>query len=160
MFDINKTKSLSEILATKGFIAIPFRQNIAGQLLLDAKMNGVNGTYILDTGAGQTVVDCKQSKHLKLELKHEETVQTGGGVGASGIENIPSYNNVIEIDDFKMDNLTVAEMSLETAWQSLANVGANDLIFGIIGFDILKPANAIIDYGTMTIYLYRDHLRS
>jgi len=149
------TESLSEFLSKKGYMAISIRQNVAGQLLIDAKINDVNGAYILDTGAGQTVIDNRQIKNLKLKLNNEETALTGGGVGASGIENIPSYNNKIEINDFKMDNLTVAVMSLETAWQSLASVGAHDILFGIIGFDVLKPASAIIDYGTMTLYLLK-----
>ena len=52
-----------------------------------------------------------------------------------------------------MDNLIVAVMSMETAWESLARVGAHDELFGIIGVDILKTGNAIIDFSTMTLYL-------
>ncbi len=153
LYSKNQDGSLSEFLTGKAYVAIPLKQNIAGLLLVDAAINGVKGTYILDTGAGQTVVDRNQIANLKLELKHDETAQTGGGVGASGIENIPSYNNNLEINTFKLEPFTVAVMSLETAWQSLANVGANEILYGIIGYDVLKPGKAIIDYGTMTLYL-------
>lgn len=148
--DFNK---IPDLLSSLGYSAIPFRQNIAGQILIDAKINGTSGVYILDTGASTTVIDTSQVVYLKLLLNHEEAVSTGGGVGAHSIENIPSHNNTIEIGNFKLQNLSVAVMSLETAWQSLESVGANDLIFGIIGFDILKAGNAIIDYGSMTLYL-------
>lgn len=116
-------------------------------------INGTDGAYILDTGAGQTVVDSKQAEKLKLTVNHADVVLTGGGVGAHGLENIPSYNNSIEISNFRMENLTVAVMSLETAWQSLESVGAYDELYGIIGFDVLKAGNALIDYGTMRLYL-------
>lgn len=150
---VTTTENITQFLASMGYIAIPFRQNVAGQLLINAKINDVDGLYILDSGAGQTVVDARQLDILKLKLNHDEAALTGGGVGAHSIENIPSYNNKIEINNFKIDNLVVAVMSLETAWESLARVGAHDELFGIIGVDILKTGNAIIDFSTMTLYL-------
>lgn len=147
------TETLFQLLSPMGYITTPLRQNVAGQLLINAKINGVDGVYILDSGAGQTVVDAKQSDTLKLKLNYEETALTGGGVGAHSMENVPSYNNTIEINNFKIDNQVVAVMSLESAWESLARVGAEDELFGIIGVDILKTGNAIVDFSSMTLYL-------
>jgi len=143
----------TQLLNSLGYIAIPINQNIAGQLLINAKINDVDGVYILDTGASTTVIDTSQIKTLQLKLNNDEAELTGGGLGAHGIENIPSYDNKIEISNFKIDSFLVAVMSLETAWASLASIGANDILYGIIGVDILKIGNAIIDYGTMTHYL-------
>lgn len=151
--EIKITENITQFLTSLGYIAIPFRQNIAGQLLINARINDVEGIYILDSGASHTVIDTKQLDTLKLKLSHEEAELTGGGVGAHSIENIPSYNNKIEINNFRIDDLVVAVMSLETAWESLARVGAHDVLFGIIGVDILKAGNAIIDFRTMTLYL-------
>lgn len=150
---VTSTENVTQFLTSMGYIAIPFRQNVAGQLLINAKINDVDGVYILDSGAGHTVVDAKQLDTLKLKLNYDETELTGGGVGAHSIENVPSYNNKIEINNFKIDNLVVAVMSLDTAWESLAQVGAHDELFGIIGVDILKTGNAIVDFSTMTLYL-------
>lgn len=147
------TENISQFLTSIGYIAVSLRQNVPGQLLINAKINDVEGVYILDSGAGQTVVDTKQLDTLKLKLNYDETALTGGGVGAHSIENIPSYNNKLEINNFKIDNLAVAVMSLETAWESLARVGAHEELFGIIGVDILKTGDAIVDFSTMTLYL-------
>jgi hypothetical protein len=147
------TGNLSQFLTSMGYIAIPFRQNAAGQLLVNARINDVDGVYILDTGAGKTVVDTRQQATLKLQLNHDEAALTGGGVGAHSLENIPSYNNRLEMEHFKIDGLAVAVMSLETAWESLARVGAHEELFGIIGVDILKTGHAILDFGAMTLYL-------
>ncbi len=152
------TENVNEFLTSMGYIAIPFRQNVAGQLLMNATINDVDGVYILDSGAGQTVVDAKQLDTLKLKLNYDETALTGGGVGAHSIENVPSYNNRIAINGFRLDNLLVAVMSLETAWESLAMVGAHDELYGIIGVDLLKTGNAIIDFSTMTLYLMQPEL--
>lgn len=151
-------ENISLLLISMGYTAIPIRQNVAGHLLISAKINDVDGVYILDTGAGTTVVDARQSDTLKLKVNHDETDLTGGGVGGHGIENIPSYNNKIEISNFKMDNQAVAVMSLQSAWESLAAVGADDELFGILGVDILKSGNAILEFGTMTLYLKQPSL--
>lgn len=150
---ISHSESITQFLTSLGYAAIPFRQNVAGQLLINARINDVDGLFILDSGAGQTVVDSKQMENLKLELKHDEAALTGGGVGAHSIENIPSYNNKLEIDNFRIDNLVVAVMSLETAWESLSRVGAHDVLVGILGVDVLKTGNAIVDFSSMTLYL-------
>lgn len=150
---LTTTENITQFLTSMGYIAIPFRQNVAGQLLINAKINDVDGVYILDSGASHTVVDVKRLDTLKLKLNHDETALTGGGVGAHSLENVPSYDNKIEINNFRIDNLIVAVMSLETAWESLARVGAYDELFGIIGVDILKTGNAIIDFRSMTLYL-------
>ena len=50
----------TQVLNSLGYIAIPINQNIAGQLLINAKINDVDGVYILDTGASTTVIDTSQ----------------------------------------------------------------------------------------------------
>jgi predicted aspartyl protease len=155
---LTTTDNITQFLISIGYIAIPIRQNIAGQLLINAKINYVEGVYILDTGAGTTVVDAKQADTLKLRLSIEESELTGGGVGGHGMENIPSYNNVVEINNIKIDNIAIAVMSLESAWQSLASVGAHDELFGMMGVDILKSGNAIMEFSTMTLYLKQPKL--
>lgn len=150
---VTTAENITQFLTSLGYIAIPIRQNAAGQLLINAKINDVDGVYILDTGAGTTVVDTRQSGTLKLKLNHDEAELSGGGVGGHGIENIPSYNNKIEINDFKIDNLAIAVMSLESAWESLATAGAHDELFGILGVDVLKSGNAIMEFNKMTLYL-------
>ncbi len=148
-----KTENVNEILNLIGFKAVALRQNIAGQLLIDAKINDVAGTYILDTGAGTSVVDSKLSENLKLKLNIDEAELTGGGLGGHGIENVPSHNNVIEIGNIRIDSVSVAVMPLTSAWESLASIGANDELSGFIGIDVLKSGNGIIEISTMTLYL-------
>ncbi len=147
------TENITRVLTSLGFLAIPFRQNIAGHLLINARLNGIDGVYLLDTGAGRTVIDAAQIDNLKLKLNYDESVNTGGGVGAHSLENIPSYDNDLEIGEYNAGKVAVAVMSLATAWESLSTVGAHDELFGIIGVDILRPGQGIIDFGTMTLYL-------
>lgn len=146
-------ESTSHFLVSQGYTAIPIRQNIAGHLLIDARINDVEGVYILDSGAGRTVIDSTRVDALKLKLSHDEVQSTGGGFGGHGVENVPSYGNTISIEGFKMNDLAVAVMPLSTAWESLAQVGANEELYGIIGVDVLKAGSALVDFSTMTLYL-------
>lgn len=146
-------KSTAEFLASKGYVGIPIRQNIAGHLLVSAAINDVEGVYILDSGAGRTVIDTIRVDTLKLKLSHDESEATGGGFGGHGVENVPSYNNTIRIGGFSMDELAVAVMPLSTAWESLAQVGAYEELYGIIGVDVMKAGSALVDFETMTLYL-------
>lgn len=156
--ELTAQEKTARFLTSIGYVAVPVRQNVAGQLLINAKINDVDGVYILDSGAGQTVVDARRSGMLKLDLNRDEAALTGGGLGVHSIETVPSYNNKLDINGFKIGNLVVAVMPLESAWESLAVVGAHDELLGFIGVDILKAGNAIVDFSTMTLYLMHQPL--
>ena len=143
------TETISSLLISMGYLVVPITQNIAGQLII----NGVEGLYILDSGAGQTVVDTKQCENLNLKLNMDDATYSGGGLGVHSIETIPSYNNKIEINGFKIDTLPIAVMSLASAWESLAVIGAQEDLYGIMGVDLLRAGEAILDFNTMTLYL-------
>ncbi|MEI2696226.1 MAG: retropepsin-like aspartic protease [Saprospiraceae bacterium] len=147
------TENISSLLISMGYLVVPIAQNIAGQLIINVKINGVEGLYILDSGAGQTVVDTKQCENLKLKLNTDDATYSGGGLGVHGIETIPSYNNKIEINGFKIDTLPIAVMPLASAWESLAVIGAQEDLYGIMGVDLLRAGKAILDFNTMTLYL-------
>lgn len=143
------TENISSLLISMGYLVVPITQNIAGQLII----NGVEGLYILDSGAGQTVVDTKQCENLNLKLNMDDATYSVGGLGVHSIETIPSYNNKIEINGFKIDTLPIAVMSLASAWESLAVIGAQEDLYGIMGVDFLRAGEAILDFNTMTLYL-------
>jgi len=144
---------MTAFLSQKGYDSIPILQNAVGLLLITVKVNGIEGLFILDTGAGSSVIDTKHVKDLQLNLQTDSASNTGAGAGGLGIEVIPSNGNKVEIGNYMVMDFTFAVMSLEHANQALTEAGAHDAFLGIIGVDILKPGKAIIDYSTMTLYL-------
>ena len=145
---------LNDFLISRGYLATPFTQNSAGLLLINVSVNDIPGLFILDTGAGSTVIDASQSDRLNLVLQTDSRSFDGGGAGGVGLEVIPSTGNTIQIGDHIFPDFTLAIMSLEHAREALAQIGAAEDFVGILGVDVLKPAKAIIDYNTMTLYLY------
>lgn len=148
-----ETKDVHTFLIEAGYEAIPIIENIAGHLLIPVTVNGIQGLFIVDTGAGGTVVDFTRVDELKLLIQKEETTFTGAGAGGQGLEVCPSKGNRIEIGKFILPDFTISVMSLEHVSQSLTQIGANEEVTGVIGVDILKPGKAIIDYSNMMLYL-------
>ena len=153
MCNYPRGKDLTDFLTQKGYYAIPIQQNNAGHLLVATKLNGVEGLFILDTGAGGTVVDSKQAGRLELSLQKDNKALSGAGAGGQGLEVIQSSGNRIEIGNHIVEDFTLSVMSLEHVIQALAQAGSHEEFLGVVGVDILKPGNAIIDYRTMTLYL-------
>ena len=77
---------MSAFLSPKGYDCVPILQNIVGLLLITVKVNGIEGLFILDTGAGNSVIDTQHASHLLLNLQKESASFTGAGAGGLGIE--------------------------------------------------------------------------
>ena len=153
---LEDTKRIHEFLTELGYEAIPITENISGHLLIEVSVNGMPGLFILDTGAGGTVVDSARAEALKLILQKEDITFTGAGAGGQGLEVCPSSGNTIEIGKYIRKDFTIALMSLQHVSESLSSLGANEEVTGVIGVDVLKPAKAIIDYNSMMLYLSLD----
>lgn len=147
-----ETKDITFFLSQKGYDAIPIRENPAGLLLITVKVNGIEGSFILDTGAGVSVIDSSHASRLQLTLEKDSATFTGAGAGGQGLEVIPSNGNKIEIGNHTVTDFTLSVMSFEHVSQKLTEAGCEEFL-GVIGVDILKPGKAIIDYGSMTLYL-------
>lgn len=145
---------LTTFLVSKGYHAIPFTKNAVGHLLVEVIVNDVKGLFVLDTGAGSTIVDTNQASLLKLILQKDKASFAGAGAGGQGLEVIPTEGNKIEIGTYTLSDYPLSVMSLfEHVSQALAEAGVHDVLSGVLGVDILGPGKAIIDYGAMTLYL-------
>ncbi len=151
-----ETNDIHEFLVQKGYDPIPIQQNASGHLLITVLVNGIPGLFILDTGAGGSVIDFIQVDPLLLTLENESRTFSGAGAGGQGLEVIPSKGNKVEIGNYLLSDFTLSVMSLEHVNKALSQLGAHEVIFGVIGVDILKPAKAIIDYDNMMLYLRHE----
>ncbi|WP_052273339.1 retropepsin-like aspartic protease [Flavihumibacter solisilvae] len=152
----NENSDLAMFLSNKGYDVIPFIVNAAGLLLVDVKVNGNHGLFILDTGAGTTVIEQNHVERLSLVLQHDNAEFSGAGAGGGGLQVIPSTGNTVEIGNHLLTDFTLTVMSFEHVNDALSQAGANEVICGVIGVDILKPGKAIIDYSTMTLFLWSE----
>ena len=56
----------------------------SGQLFLSGKLNGVDAVFMLDTGAGATIIEEKNKEKFKLSIRNSEQGPIGVETGGSG----------------------------------------------------------------------------
>ena len=147
---MKKNTSLKEFLNQKDFYKIKLHLISSNHYKIVAKINNTKGWFILDTGASTTFV--AQSAIEKFRLNIEPERIKAHGAGTDEIESKISKNNKLRIGQWVFEKCNVACIDLNPinkAFKS-ADIGKVD---GIIGADVLKKGNAIIDCDKNYLYL-------
>jgi len=131
------------------------KKETTGHLLVKSLINGIDSSLILDTGASHTVIDEKLKDKLKMQTEISSQVATGAGKTDIPMQN--SYNNLIQIDDLKLENRVFVLMNLDYVNDAIVEYGGKK-VDGIIGSDILTDHEAIIDYSNLTLYLKKENI--
>ena len=132
------------------YASIQLEEIATGHILIFGQINEVDGTFVLDTGSGGTVIDEKNKNKFKLTTN--DTEEKASGVGGSNIEMLTSENNHLKIGDLELTDQSFILMNLDYVNDAFELNGL-ERVDGIIGTHILKNNKAIIDYSTLKIYL-------
>ncbi len=141
---------LRKFMTDGGFSRIPLKKLATGHYLFNAKINGISGSFILDTGASTSCVGFDDSTHFSLVS--EESLIKAAGAGAINMETMLSRKNIFEIDHWKTTNMDFVLFDLSHVNEALVQVN-EQRIHGIIGADFLKKHRAVIDYGRNCFYI-------
>lgn len=142
--------SLKKFLRKKKYVKIPLLLTETNHIAVTARLNGVAGRFILDTGASNTCVGFDKIEFFHLKSKASEI--KAAGAGATNMETLVSTKNKIEIGAWKMKKLKIVLFDLVHVNEALRAHEAMP-VDGIIGADILREAKAIIDYHKSCVYL-------
>ena len=142
--------TIKKFLKEKGFQEIDLKYTKTNHLELVAKINGIEGNFILDTGASSTCVGIESVEHFKL-LPEDSDVKAAGA-GATNMLTQVAQKNKIEIKGWKKKKVDLVLFDLKHVNEALENHKA-DKVHGIVGADILKKGKAIIDYKGKKLYL-------
>ncbi|PKA97621.1 aspartyl protease [Flavobacteriaceae bacterium MAR_2009_75] len=142
--------SLKKFLYKKKYYRISLTATETDHFEVGAKINGVSGRFILDTGASNTCIGFDKAEQFKLIS--EESEIKAAGAGGTNLETLISLKNKIEIGDWKKKKIKIVLFDLVHVNEALVahNVSPVD---GIIGADVLKKSKAIIDYDKSCVYL-------
>lgn len=143
-------EDLQDFLKQKKYKKIKFTVLKTQHLLIKAKINGVRGNFILDTGASSSCVGLEGIE--KFQLFAENSEAKAAGAGATGMETQLSKNNTLQLSRWKTAtfDLIVFDMShVNLALQQYKTKPVD----GIIGADVLLNGKAIIDYYNHYLYL-------
>lgn len=142
--------SLKKFLKNKKYVKIPLVLTETNHFAITAKINGVKGRFILDTGASNTCVSFDKIEFFKLTSEASEI--KAAGAGATNMETLISTKNRFEIGKWKKRKLQIVLFDLGHVNEALTSHKALP-VDGIIGADVLIMAKAVIDYSKCKVYL-------
>ncbi len=142
--------SLKKLLKNKNYIRVPLVFTATNHFEIVAKINGISGRFILDTGASNTCIGIDKIEFFNLISKESEI--KAAGAGATNMETLISTKNNIEIGKWHKEKQQIVLFDLTHVNEALTTHKALP-VDGIIGADILKKAKAIIDYRKSFVYL-------
>ena len=120
-------------LKSKGYKKIKFRISKTNHLIVKAKINGIDGNFILDTGASSSCVDFNDIHHFRLTA--EDSLTKAAGAGAVGMDTQMSSDNLLQLGRWKTDELNLVIFDLSHVNLALEQYKAKR-VHGIIGADI------------------------
>lgn len=144
------TETLEEFLLNKDYIRVKLRLTKTNHFEIKATLNGVKGRFILDTGASNSCVGFEAIDHFNLKVKDSNIM--AAGAGASNMETKMSKKNKIKIGKWEIKKVVLVLFNLTHVNTALINHKSKP-VDGIIGADILKKSNAVIDYEKKYLYL-------
>lgn len=131
----------------KGFAAenIPF-QFIENHIYLPVTIAGKERFWVLDCGAGKTVIDVGYARDLGLELTGEMTAQGASGAATYSFTTLPAFS----LPGVEFEPQQVIALSIAPLFQQL--VGTD--VVGILGYDFLSRFVTRIDYAAKKVSFY------
>ncbi len=142
--------TLKDFLQLRGYSKIKLKFTTTNHFEIKAFINGIKGTFILDTGASGSCVGFEAIQRFKLSVKDSEIKAVGAG--ASNMTTKISNSNELKIGKWKKKRVALILFNLTHVNDGLMNHNAKP-VDGIIGADILKKGKAIIDYDKKYLYL-------
>lgn len=145
-------KNLHEILKKHHYKKVKFKLTKTQHLLIKAKINGVTGNFILDTGASNSCVSFEQIELFHLNAKDSTT--QASGAGGTGMLTQTASENQLQLGSWKDKDFDLVIFDMSHVNEALKAYKAKT-VDGIIGADVLLKGKAIIDYANYYLYLLK-----
>ena len=131
-------------------VTIPF-QLIDNLIFIPLLVNGIELTFLVDSGVEETVLFSLEDK--AVELKNKKTIRLVGLGSKEEVEGLKSVGNTIETKNFRSTNHLVYVI-LNQDFNLSSHVGIP--VNGIIGYSLLKKHLVEINYRKGKIFLYNE----
>ena len=142
-------ETLNKFLKNKGYCSGNLFFSETKHYLIEAKVNSINGRFILDTGASNSCICTSlEDKFKVISIENKEKASSANSemtytkISKSNTVQIGKWEDKINLITFDMNHINSA----------LSDKQINP-IDGIIGADILKRSKAILDYKSNKLYL-------
>jgi len=141
--------TLNKFLKSEGYSSVKLIFLKTKHYLIEAKVNSINGRFILDTGASNSCI-CT-SLEDKFKVISEESKEKASSANSEMTHTKISKRNVIQIGKWN-SNASLITFDMNHINNALSQKKI-DSIDGIIGADILKKSNSILDYKSNKLFM-------
>ena len=139
----------NSFLKSVGYISVTLKLLKTNHYLLKACINGVEGKFILDSGASSSCICLSLESKFKIDSKKNKIKASSA---TSNMEDTRlSKNNAIKIDKW-ISKISLVSIDM-THINSVLNEKVTESVDGIIGTDVLKKSKAMIDYESNKLHL-------
>ena len=142
-------ETLNKFLKNKGYCSVNLIFLKTKHYLIEAKINGINGEFILDSGASNSCVCITKENKFKLQ-SIKSKISASSATSEMSNTNISKKNSliigkwkyIIDLVTFDMShiNKTFNEKEIES-------------VDGIIGAEVLKKSKGVLDCKSNKLYL-------
>jgi hypothetical protein len=139
------TSAVADLLSRHGFRRFMMSRSPVGHLKLAGHVDGQPVDIVLDTGASKTLVELNYCRSEGISVTDTGLAGHGGNVYTLG-----DVRMTLDGLELRTDGIFALDMSSTN--QRLVTRGV-DPIRAVIGQDVLRYHQAVIDYGTLTLFL-------
>ncbi len=148
--------TLRQYLIQKGYYPIKLTLTKTNHFEIKAILNGIEGNFIVDTGASNSCVGFEAVEKFNLFTQDSEV--KAAGAGASDMTTQLSKKNNLQIG--KWHNKKIPLILFDLTHVNTALIAHNATpVDGIIGADVLKKGKAVIDYEKKYLFLKQTHIK-
>src|SRR5580704_852448 len=147
-FSMDYTTAIAELLSRHGFRRFTMCRTEVGHLKLAGHLDGRPIDIVLDTGASKTFVELTYCRSEGIAVSDTGQPGHGGNVYTLGdvrltLEGLPILSDGIFALDMTSTNQRLIARGI-------------DPIRAVIGQDVLRHHQAVIDYATLALYLNEE----
>ena len=141
--------TLNKFLKTSGYCSVKLIFLETKHYLIEAKVNGIDGRFILDTGASNSCICISLEDKFKVISK--ESKEKASSANSEMTNTKISKSNIIQIGKWE-DKINLISFDMNHINNALSQKKVSP-IDGILGADILKKSNSILDYKSNKLFM-------
>ena len=145
------TSAIAELLSQHGFRRFVMSRSPVGHLMLVGHIDGRAVDIVLDTGASKTFVELNYCRAEGIAVT--DTGQPGHGGNVYTLGDVP-----LTLEGLPVRTDGIYALDMTSTNQRLMMRGV-DPIRAVIGQDVLRYHQAVIDYATLALFLKEEPIQ-
>ncbi len=143
-------RTLYQLLRSKGYTRVRLQTLPTNHYVVITTLNGIEGRFILDTGASNTCVSSELTAQFHLNAKPSE--EKASSASANELDTEVAHHNELMIGSWYSQRRSVVLFDMQAVNHALQKLDIEN-VDGIIGADVLKSTKAVVDYNNNWLYL-------